>query len=311
MRRLIDEDRIPDDVTIQVLTQAREALIVARSSRCRCAARDRAPVQRHRAGDAPRGARAGRRRGRGTGRDACRLFNTLSARQPATKWTFEYSPRRVEKLVVLSWGPAGAMAATTCASAARRRRAPTLLAAGARGLTVNVHDAAAAEAPSPAPAPAGEPTPRRPGVGVGRQLRPARPDRRGVAGLPGCRPPATWSLESLFDDYGTTPHARPRTWPDGERSPGVLTVALIHRPEGSTRRVDRALARHAVARVRRAPAAHPLRAQRGGAVDHARRPEVHGIVEEGWPSAEHVADPMLFFNADGDPKRCHEQHRTR
>jgi hypothetical protein len=26
-------------------------------------------------------------------------------------------------------------------------------------------------------------------------------------------------------------------------------------------------------------------------------PEIHGIVEEGWPSAEHVADPMLFFNA--------------
>ena len=29
-------------------------------------------------------------------------------------------------------------------------------------------------------------------------------------------------------------------------------------------------------------------------------PEVHGIVEEAWPSAEHVSDPMLFFNAGGD-----------
>jgi hypothetical protein len=26
-------------------------------------------------------------------------------------------------------------------------------------------------------------------------------------------------------------------------------------------------------------------------------------VEEAWPSAAHVADPMLFFNADGDPDR--------
>ena len=26
-------------------------------------------------------------------------------------------------------------------------------------------------------------------------------------------------------------------------------------------------------------------------------PEIHGIVEEGWPSVGHVADPMLFFNA--------------
>ena len=26
-------------------------------------------------------------------------------------------------------------------------------------------------------------------------------------------------------------------------------------------------------------------------------PEVDGIVEEGWPSTAHVADPLLFFNA--------------
>jgi hypothetical protein len=30
-------------------------------------------------------------------------------------------------------------------------------------------------------------------------------------------------------------------------------------------------------------------------------PEVHGIVEEAWASAEVVADPMLFFNSGGDP----------
>ena len=30
-------------------------------------------------------------------------------------------------------------------------------------------------------------------------------------------------------------------------------------------------------------------------------PIIHGIVEEAWPSAQHVADPMLFFNANGDP----------
>ena len=39
-------------------------------------------------------------------------------------------------------------------------------------------------------------------------------------------------VESLYEDYGTTPHSGPRRWPDGERSPGVLTVSLIHRPEG-------------------------------------------------------------------------------
>ena len=32
-------------------------------------------------------------------------------------------------------------------------------------------------------------------------------------------------------------------------------------------------------------------------------PTVDGIVEEAWPSPAHVADPMLFFNAAGDPGR--------
>jgi len=35
-------------------------------------------------------------------------------------------------------------------------------------------------------------------------------------------------------------------------------------------------------------------------------PEIHGIVEEAWPSAQHVADPMLFFNAQGDPAALSE-----
>ena len=68
VRKLIDEDLIPDDVTIQVLTQAREPLIrrtfeVAAGRH----ARHRAPVQRHRAGDAQGGAGPGRGRHRRTG----------------------------------------------------------------------------------------------------------------------------------------------------------------------------------------------------------------------------------------------------
>ena len=30
-------------------------------------------------------------------------------------------------------------------------------------------------------------------------------------------------------------------------------------------------------------------------------PPYRGIVEEAWPSLEHVTDPMLFYCADGDP----------
>ena len=35
----------------------------------------------------------------------------------------------------------------------------------------------------------------------------------------------------------------------------------------------------------------------------ADAPPLAGIVEEAWPSLEHVTDPMLFFCADGDPER--------
>ena len=35
----------------------------------------------------------------------------------------------------------------------------------------------------------------------------------------------------------------------------------------------------------------------------AGAPPVAGIVEEAWPSLEHVTDPMLFYCADGDPER--------
>ncbi len=72
VRKLIEEDRIPDDVTIQVLTQAREPLDRAhvRGAAGR-AARHRASLQRDGAGDAPRGVRHGRRRDRRTRHHAC------------------------------------------------------------------------------------------------------------------------------------------------------------------------------------------------------------------------------------------------
>ncbi len=175
--------------------------------------------------------------------------------------------------------------------------------AGALGLTVNVHDAAAAEAPSPAPAPEDEPTHvAQVSVWV------ASYDRRGeldeIVASAGHAASAYLVSESLYDDYGTTPHAGPRTWPDGERSPGVLTVARIHRPEGlaydawitawhGTQSPESALLQPRTRYVRN----EVLRAVTPGA------PEVHGIVEEGWPSAAHVADPFLFFNAKGDKER--------
>ncbi|MFT4992257.1 MAG: 2-isopropylmalate synthase, partial [Polaromonas sp.] len=93
LRRLIDENLIPDDVTIQVLTQAREPLI-------------------HRTFEALQGVKkvivhlynatapVMRRVVLGMNEDEivelatanARLFQQLAAAQPATHWTFQYSP---------------------------------------------------------------------------------------------------------------------------------------------------------------------------------------------------------------------------
>lgn len=93
LRKLIDEDLIPDDVTIQVLTQAREPLIQRTFEALQGARRvivhlynATAPVMRKVV--------------LGLDEDGivelatsqARLFVELAARQPQTDWTFQYSP---------------------------------------------------------------------------------------------------------------------------------------------------------------------------------------------------------------------------
>jgi hypothetical protein len=179
--------------------------------------------------------------------------------------------------------------------------APTLLDAGALRLGVNVHDTAAAEAPSPVPTPAGElPHVAEISVWVDSYDRRA-PIEASIAGV-GLRHAGYLVLESLYDDYGTTEHGPPRDWPDGERSPGVLTVALIHRPDGLgyDEWIQRWHGTQSPVSAELQPRCRYVRNEVIRAVTQDA-PEIHGIVEEAWPSARHVADPMLFFNAGSDP----------
>ena len=181
---------------------------------------------------------------------------------------------------------------------------PGLVDLGARGITLNVHDSDAAPAPSPAPAPEGEP------VLLGEvSVWVDSYDRRGpmdrlFTDIGASAVAAYLVTESLYDDYGTTPHAAPRSWPDGERSPGVLTVALIHRPAGLAYDdwIERWHGTQSPRSVELQPRTRYVRNEVVRAVTPGA-PEVHGIVEEGWPSCQHVADPMLFFNADGAEAR--------
>jgi 2-isopropylmalate synthase len=93
IRKLIDEDLVPDDVTIQVLTQAREPLI-RRTFESLVGAK-RVIVHLYNA-TAP----VMRKVVLGLDEDGivelatsqARLFKELAAQQPGTQWTFEYSP---------------------------------------------------------------------------------------------------------------------------------------------------------------------------------------------------------------------------
>jgi 2-isopropylmalate synthase len=93
VRSLIEDSPLPDDVTIQVLTPAREELIARTFASVRGARRAIvhfynavAPVFRRVVFGKPKGEiieMAVR---------AAQLFKTLAAEQPGTAWTFEYSP---------------------------------------------------------------------------------------------------------------------------------------------------------------------------------------------------------------------------
>jgi hypothetical protein len=105
--------------------------------------------------------------------------------------------------------------------------------------------------------------------------------------------------ESLYTDYGQNRHAARRNWPDGARSPGVFTVTLLEKPTrfdheswfrhwyGTQSPVSEAMqprtryVRNAVTRVLTADA-----------------PPYAGVVEEGWPTADHIRNPYLFYGAD-------------
>jgi 2-isopropylmalate synthase len=93
VRWLIEEDRIPEDVTIQVLVQAREALIRRTFEALRGVRRaivhvynSTSTVQRERVFERDReGVKA-------IAVDGARMLMTEAARYPATDWVFQYSP---------------------------------------------------------------------------------------------------------------------------------------------------------------------------------------------------------------------------
>ena len=176
--------------------------------------------------------------------------------------------------------------------------APQLLALGVRGLTMDLDDEFA-QIPVLMPPPEGEPQVRAI-VSVWVDAYDYRGEIESTLSRHATRIAGYQAVESLYRDYGGNEWSEPRAWPDGDRSPGVLTVSLIEQKRGmdfedwirfwhdkqspmSERIQPRCrYVRNAIFRSI-TPDAPPYRA----------------IVEEGWPTTDHVTDPMKFYNANG------------
>lgn len=177
------------------------------------------------------------------------------------------------------------------------RCAPALLERGARHLQVNVADERV-DVASPAPRLPGA---RKPFVAQVNVWADADADYRTfeeVLRTAGFVSSCYRVDENVYTDYGENQHAPTRSWPDGERSPGVLAVTLLERPaqipkdEWMRRWFGRqsplSEAMQPRARYVRNIVLQPLTP---GAVPY------EGIVEEAWPSSEHVRNPFLFYGA--------------
>lgn len=104
--------------------------------------------------------------------------------------------------------------------------------------------------------------------------------------------------QSIYKDYGDNSHFNKRDWPDGDRSPSVLAVTLLTRPKklDHAEWIRRWHGGMSPVSERLQPRAKYVRNVVMGLLTDDT-PEYDGIVEEAWPSAEHITNQYLFYCA--------------
>lgn len=173
---------------------------------------------------------------------------------------------------------------------------PELAEAGATGITIHLADDRVGIA-GPMPCPGGE-LPVRAAIAYWVPAHDLAGDAVGTAGRVGIRNDAYLVTESVWSEFGQR-RGEPRDWPDGERSPGLVTVALVHRNPHLDPRTFRELwyghqspmSERVQPRLRyvRNTVVHPVTP---GA------PPLDGVVVESWPSEEIVSDIEAFHLGD-------------
>ena len=157
--------------------------------------------------------------------------------------------------------------------------------------------------PAPVPTPEGETPLHGAGLALARRRRPPPPLRRGAgpgghADWRGTR----WSNRSTATTAATSGRSR-GPGPTASGRPGVLTVALLQQHPDPA--FEEWITRW---HTRISPITEAIQPRCRYVRNAVFRPLTEGappvaaIVEEAWPSLEHVTDPMLFYCADGDPE---------
>lgn len=201
----------------------------------------------------------------------------------------------MNKIIYLLW-PRVPMDPATRRQTLLERCAPQMLGAGARYLTMNIDDDLATVA-SPTP------TTRLTDPFVA-EVSAWVVDMGARGALEAVLLDADFDIagyrvrEHLYTDYGDNEHSAPRDWPDGERSPGVVSVTPLQRPRriAKDKWMRHWFNRQGPMSERMQPRARYVR----NVVEEVLTPGAvayEGIVEESWPSAEHIRNPYLFYGA--------------
>ena len=177
--------------------------------------------------------------------------------------------------------------------------APRLLALQPHALQMDLDDEQA-QMPSMVPVP-GDELPVRACVSIWLDAHDDRAPYEALLREAGVRLAGYLVTESMFREYGGNEHAPPRDWPDGSRSPGVITLTVFDKPAGVD---DETFYGHwyghqSPMSEKMQPRARYVR----NAVVRALTPgapRYRAIVEEAWPTIEHVTNLHTFFGASSN-----------
>jgi len=105
--------------------------------------------------------------------------------------------------------------------------------------------------------------------------------------------------ESVYRDYGDNAHSGPRDWHDGVQSPGVVAMTFFEKPARMAYDDWISAWHDGISPV--SEAIQPrTRYVRNRVVEPVTSgaPPIAGIVEECFPSADHIRDPRKFYGSD-------------